>query len=190
MHLWDDTKGYLQLPYKKYAYVKDRNGQHISLYGERLKRATSFDKDDPTLHESDVPPTTRFLVDNYGDSDEMSVGHRIMFFDIEVEVTDGFPDVQKAQNVITSIALYDCITEKYFTYCFDPEKRIKSYTKDDEVVEFYRLSGQYDYLLKILVKDVADYDLVYKRIIKIAPLSDVSSSFAMERIKSTTALPI
>jgi Lrp/AsnC family transcriptional regulator len=63
-------------------------------------------------------------------------------------------------------------------------------SKIDEVVEFYRLSGQYDYLLKILVKDVADYDLVYKRIIKIAPLSDVSSSFAMERIKSTTALPI
>jgi Lrp/AsnC family transcriptional regulator len=40
------------------------------------------------------------------------------------------------------------------------------------------------------VQDVADYDKVYKRIIKIAPLSDVSSSFAMERIKSTTALPI
>mgnify|MGYP001322260487 CR=1 FL=1 len=63
-------------------------------------------------------------------------------------------------------------------------------SKIDEVVEFYRLSGQYDYLLKILAKDVADYDRVYKRIIKIAPLSDVSSSFAMERIKSTTALPI
>ena len=60
----------------------------------------------------------------------------------------------------------------------------------DEVFVFYGLSGQYDYLLKILAKDVADYDLVYKRIIKIAPLSDVSSSFAMERIKSTTALPI
>ena len=63
-------------------------------------------------------------------------------------------------------------------------------SKIDEVVEFYRLSGQYDYLLKILAKDVADYDSVYKRIIKIAPLSDVSTSFAMERIKSTTALPI
>ena len=124
MHLWDDTKGYLQLPYKKYAYVKDRNGQHISLYGERLKRATSFDKDDPTLHESDIPPMTRFLVDQYTDSDESSVGHRVMFFDIEVEVTEGFPDVQKAYNPITSIALYDCITEKYFTYCFDTHKRI------------------------------------------------------------------
>lgn len=59
-----------------------------------------------------------------------------------------------------------------------------------EVVEFYRLSGQFDYLLKILAKDIADFDRVYKRVIKIAPLSDVTSSFAMERIKSTTALPL
>ena len=137
MHLWDDTKGHLEIPFRKYAYVKHPNGQHISLYGDRLKKVTQYDKDDPTLHESDVPPTTRFLVDNYGDSDEASTGHRIMFFDIEVEVTEGFPDVQKAQNPITSIALYDSTTEKYFTYVFDPNKRLKSYTKDDQVVEIY-----------------------------------------------------
>ena len=137
MHLWDDTKGHLEIPFRKYAYVKHPSGQHVSLYGDRLKKVTQFDKDDPTLHESDVPPTTRFLVDQYGDSDEASTGHRIMFFDIEVEVTEGFPDVQKAQNPITSIALYDSTTEKYFTYVFDPNKRLKSYTKDDQVVEIY-----------------------------------------------------
>jgi Lrp/AsnC family transcriptional regulator len=59
-----------------------------------------------------------------------------------------------------------------------------------EVVEFYRLSGETDYLLKVLTRDITDYDRVYKQIIKAAPLSDVSSSFAMERIKSTTSLPI
>ena len=137
MHLWDDLKGHLEIPFRKYAYVKDSNGQHVSLYGDRLKRVTQYDKEDPTLHESDVPPMTRFLVDQYGDSDEASTGHRVMFFDIEVEVTEGFPDVQKAQNPITSIALYDSTTEKYFTYCFDPQKRIKNYSKDDEIVEFY-----------------------------------------------------
>jgi len=137
MHIWDDTKGHLEIPFRKYAYVKHPSGQHVSLYGDRLKKVTQFDKDDPTLHESDVPPTTRFLVDQYGDSDEASTGHRIMFFDIEVEVTEGFPDVQKAQNPITSIALYDSTTEKYFTYVFDPNKRLKSYTKDDQVVEIY-----------------------------------------------------
>ena len=150
MHLWDDTKGYLQIPYKKYAYVKDRNGHQISLYGDRLKRVTSFDKDDPTLHESDVPAMTRFLVDQYTDSDESSTGHRVMFFDIEVEVTEGFPDVQKAYNPITSIALYDCTTEKYFTYCFDPHKRIENYEKGEELVEFYET--EYEMLNKFFQK--------------------------------------
>ncbi len=149
-HLWDDKKGYLVLPYNKYAYVKHSNGQHVSLYGDRLKRVTKWDKEDPTLHESDVPPMTRFLVDQYGDSDEVSTGHRIMFFDIEVEVTDGFPDIEKAQNAITSIALYDSTTEKYYTYCFDPKERLKNYTKDDEEVEFY--TTEYEMLNKFYQK--------------------------------------
>lgn len=60
----------------------------------------------------------------------------------------------------------------------------------DEVVEFYRMSGDVDYLLKIVVPDIASYDAVYKRLIKSAEFSDVSSSFAMEEIKYTTALPL
>ena len=59
-----------------------------------------------------------------------------------------------------------------------------------EVVEFYRMSGDVDYLLKIVAKDIADYDRVYRKLIAVAPLHDVSSSFAMERIKSSTALPL
>ena len=59
-----------------------------------------------------------------------------------------------------------------------------------EVMEFYRLSGDTDYLLKVVVKDIAAYDAFYKRLIATAPLADVSSSFAMEEIKATTALPI
>lgn len=59
-----------------------------------------------------------------------------------------------------------------------------------EVVEFYRLSGETDYLLKVVVRDIAAYDAFYKRLIAAAPLSDVSSSFAMEQIKFTTALPL
>ncbi|MEM1230132.1 MAG: Lrp/AsnC family transcriptional regulator [Pseudomonadota bacterium] len=59
-----------------------------------------------------------------------------------------------------------------------------------EVMEFYRLSGDVDYLLKVVVRDIEDYDRVYKRLIALSPLSDVSSSFAMECLKSTTALPL
>ena len=60
----------------------------------------------------------------------------------------------------------------------------------EEVVEFYRMSGDVDYLLKIVVPDIDTYDSVYKRLIRSANLSDVSSSFAMEEIKHTTAVPV
>ena len=59
-----------------------------------------------------------------------------------------------------------------------------------EVVEFYRMSGDIDYLLKIVARDIADYDRIYRKLTKVAPLHDVSSSFAMQEIKSTTALPL
>ena len=60
----------------------------------------------------------------------------------------------------------------------------------DEVVEFYRMSGDLDYLLKVVVPDIAGYDAVYKRLIARIDLSDVSASFVMEEIKATTALPL
>ena len=59
-----------------------------------------------------------------------------------------------------------------------------------EVVEFYRMSGDIDYLLRVVVADIAGYDLVYKKLIRSTELFDVSSSFAMEQIKYTTALPV
>jgi Lrp/AsnC family transcriptional regulator len=59
-----------------------------------------------------------------------------------------------------------------------------------EVVEFYRMSGDIDYLLRIVVPDIAAYDSVYKRLTAGTHLSDVSSSFAMEQLKFTTALPL
>ncbi|HKW82194.1 MAG TPA: Lrp/AsnC family transcriptional regulator [Burkholderiaceae bacterium] len=59
-----------------------------------------------------------------------------------------------------------------------------------EVVEFYRMSGEIDYLLRVVVPDIAAYDAVYKRLIAGTQLFDVSSSFAMEEIKFTTALPL
>ena len=59
-----------------------------------------------------------------------------------------------------------------------------------EVVEFYRMSGEIDYLLRVVVRDIAAYDDFYKRLIEKVSLSDVSSSFAMEQIKYSTALPL
>ena len=59
-----------------------------------------------------------------------------------------------------------------------------------EVVEFYRMSGDVDYLLRVVVPDIAAYDTVYKRLTEGTELKGVSSSFAMEELKFTTALPL
>lgn len=59
-----------------------------------------------------------------------------------------------------------------------------------EVVDFYRMSGTIDYLLRVVVPDIAAYDEVYKKLTKDIEIFDVSSSFAMEEIKHTTSLPL
>ena len=59
-----------------------------------------------------------------------------------------------------------------------------------EVIEFYRMSGDVDYLLRVVVPDIGAYDAFYKRLIAKIEIRDVSSSFAMEQIKYTTELPL
>ncbi|AWK43468.1 winged helix-turn-helix transcriptional regulator [Photorhabdus laumondii subsp. laumondii] len=60
-----------------------------------------------------------------------------------------------------------------------------------EVLAFYRMAGECDYLMHVEVVDMKSYDLFYKRMVNGVPgLIDVTSSFAMEKIKYTTALPI
>ena len=59
-----------------------------------------------------------------------------------------------------------------------------------EVVEFYRMAGQVDYLLRVVVPDIEAYDVFYKKLIARIEIADVSTTFAMEQIKYTTALPL
>ncbi|WP_286237515.1 Lrp/AsnC family transcriptional regulator [Neptuniibacter halophilus] len=61
----------------------------------------------------------------------------------------------------------------------------------DEVMECYRMAGEWDYLLRVAVEDIAAFDRFYKQLVKQLPgLSDVTSSFAMEEIKYSTRLPL
>lgn len=59
-----------------------------------------------------------------------------------------------------------------------------------EVLEFYRMAGDVDYMLRVVVPDIHGYDVFYKKLIAAIPLKNVTSRFAMEKIKSTTVLPI
>ena len=59
-----------------------------------------------------------------------------------------------------------------------------------EVLESYRMSGEVDYMLRVVVADMNAYDAFYRQLISKVQLTDVSSSFAMEELKFTTALPL
>lgn len=60
----------------------------------------------------------------------------------------------------------------------------------EEVVEFYRMGGDVDYMLRVMVPDIAAFDAFYKKLVGTVPLADVTSRFAMETIKYTTRVPI
>jgi Lrp/AsnC family transcriptional regulator len=70
------------------------------------------------------------------------------------------------------------------------EKLTEAVKDIPEAVEFYRLTGDIDYLLKLRVESIAAYDAVYRRLIRVVKLTDVSSAFSMEEIKCTTELPL
>lgn len=132
--IWDDEKGLLHFNYTPYAYKKDPNGSYRSLYGESLTRVTNFVKNDPNMFESDVPETTRILVDAYYQSDMPSKGIVVMAFDIEVEMITGLPDPTTGNNEITSIAYHDSATNQYTILVLDKKKKLKSSSTDNKNV--------------------------------------------------------
>jgi Lrp/AsnC family transcriptional regulator len=59
-----------------------------------------------------------------------------------------------------------------------------------DIVDFFRIGGDYDYLLKIVTSDMASYDAVYQRLIQKVELESVTSYFAMEAIEEQRPLPL
>ena len=130
IHLWDDKNGYQTFPYRKYAYKKDPYGEYLSMYGDKLSKVGKWEKEDAEdLFESDVPETTRVLVDIY-DNDLPSTGHRVLTFDIEVEMISGLPSTKDAKNEITAIAAHDGATKLYDVFVLDKERKVKNNAKN------------------------------------------------------------
>ena len=154
IHLWDDKSGYQTMPYRKYAYKKDPYGQYQSMYGDKLTRISKWEKDEADdLFESDVPETTRVLVDIY-DSDLPSTGHKVMTFDIEVEMITGLPNTQYAENEITAIASHDGATKLYDVFVLDKERKVKNnakqFNKDGREVSVHIFDNEKNLLLAFL----------------------------------------
>ena len=153
MHIWDDTLGYRSFPYTRYAYERAIKGEYTSIYGDRLTKIYKFTKDDPDLFESDVPETTRTLVDLYSTSDDPSVGHVILTYDIECEMTSGLPNPSEAKNELTSIALHDSATNQYWVLVMDKKGLMQEKIVNNAIVIPFK--HEEDMLLKYL--DLYEY---------------------------------
>jgi len=122
VHLWDDEAGYSLFPFKRYAYINDDSGTFMSLKGKKCKKTGRWskeDEEDGKVHEADINPETRVLVDNYLDSDEVSTNHKVMIIDIEVSMVEGLPDVKEALNEITAISFHNSAEDKYTALILD-----------------------------------------------------------------------
>jgi DNA polymerase elongation subunit (family B) len=138
VHLWDDHLGYRTFPYTRYAYEPAQNGTFRSIYGDKLSKIYKFKGDDPGLFESDVPETTRVLVDTYTESDIPSEGIVTMTFDIEVEMESGLPNVEEAKNELTAIGLQDNITNQYWVLIMDKKGKMVERTTDKAIILPFR----------------------------------------------------
>jgi DNA polymerase elongation subunit (family B) len=121
VYIWDDAKGLVTLPLSdfNYAYVKDPSGKYLSMTGVRVSKTRRFTRGHPNIFESDLPKETRVLTDLYLNEDSPSEGNIVLFFDIEVSMTNGIPDIHTPNNEVTSIALYDPTIKKYIVLVLD-----------------------------------------------------------------------
>ncbi len=93
------------------------------------------------------------------------------------------------EKVNTKVTVF--VSIRTATHSMEWLRRFSEVVSDfPEVVEFYRMSGDVDYLLRVVVPDIAAYDAFYKRLIAKIEIRDVSSAFAMEQIKYSTQLPL
>ena len=140
IHVWDDTEGYFKFQYVPYAYVVDPGGQYLTIDGKRVSITTEWSREDVVaglVYEHDVKPETRVLIDLYTDSDEVSTGHCVMFFDIEVAREGGYSEPRDANNTITSISYYDTHNRQFTCLILDKDGKLDpSLFQDVKVLRF------------------------------------------------------
>lgn len=149
-HIWDDEEGHITFPFTPYAYKKSNSGKHTSIFGDTLEKITFFSNDDPTLFEADVAETTRILVDKYTDSDAVSTKHKILFFDIEVEMESGTLNIEEADNAITSIAMYYSTDQVYTVFVLEKNNNANKLEINDLNVQIISCASEKELLNQFL----------------------------------------
>lgn len=135
IHLWGDGQhndaGHQIFEYQPYAYVADSRGEHQTIDGVRCRMVESWSPEAVKMgmvFEHDVPPTTRFLIDKYTDTDDIANNNKILCLDIEVAKEERYSTPDKAENTITSIAWVATGDEYYTCLLLDTERRPGKYT--------------------------------------------------------------
>ena len=156
MHVFDDSTGYYKTKYNSYAYVISSDGMYDTLDGKKVQRIPGYktkEYDSNLLHESDVRPEMRFLIDKYGLSDDISKNHITLIFDIEVESKEGFPDQFSAEQEVTAISCYIKEINSYILLILDKDDRIKDVSKKNiKIITFKDEVSLLDEFINILHK--------------------------------------
>jgi len=137
IHLWEEDN-YNIIPYRVPAYVEcpENEAQYQGLKGEWLKKTYSWDRDNPKLHFHDMPAYQKFLIEKYGTNDEVSKGHREVFFDIEIEMGGALTEeyIKEAPKPVTSIAWYDKTPDEWVILILDKKDQIKHTKGHKEII--------------------------------------------------------
>ena len=135
-HLRDDKTGWSEFKYNRPRYIIDPNGQFPTLDGKRANPITKYDWKDNSLYESDLDANTAVLIDKYRDSDDAPEWQNIVYFDIECEIAGALtPDlIKRAPTKITSIAVYDNTTKKYYCLILDEKKQLQTINEESRAI--------------------------------------------------------
>jgi DNA polymerase elongation subunit (family B) len=135
-NLRDDKTGWSEFKYHRPRFKIDPNGQYQTLDGKRANAVTKYDWKDNSLYESDLDAYTAVLIDRYKDTDDTAEWQNIIYFDIECEIAGALtPElIKNAPTKITSIAVYDNNTQKYYCLILDEAKQLETINKENRAV--------------------------------------------------------
>jgi DNA polymerase elongation subunit (family B) len=135
-YLRDDEEGWSKFLHRGTFYKEHSEGEVFTLDGKKVIPTQKYNKEDPFLYEKDVDKYTRVLIDKYFESDEVPSFQNLVYLDIECEIGGALTpeNIKAARTPITSIALYDNNSKKYYCYILDKEGNIKNEEKKGYII--------------------------------------------------------
>ena len=156
-YLRDDKRGWKVFKYSPTYYVAHPDGEMETLDGTKVVPVKKMDNyKDPKYFEKDVDKDTRVLVDLYYESDDTPLHHNLVYLDIECEIAGALTpeNIKDPKGKITSVALYDNNSKKYYCLILDEQQLMTEAKSEDKEVIPYKsekdlLSGFLDVWIKL-----------------------------------------